>query len=343
VKPIPLPPNQLHHFYRGGDSIARFRGTPPADDHAPEDWIGSTATMFGSDERGLSRLEDGRLLRDAIEADPDAFLGPAHTARFGSDTALLVKLLDAGQRLPVHFHPDAAFASRHLGLAHGKTEAWLIVATPDDGASIWLGFRDDVEADVLADWVERQNVDAMLGALNEIQVQSGDCVFVPAGFPHAIGEGIVLVELQEPTDLSILMEWTGFAIDGERNGHLGLGFDVALRSAHRTGVSGDELAGLRRTTSAAPESAPGRRALLPPAADGFFRAERLRPAPAVTLERAFSILVVVDGEGRLSTEDGDATVARGDTLLIPNAAGAAELRGSVDAIRCLPPDPEPAA
>ena len=121
MKPIPLPPNQLHHFYRGGDSIARFRGTPSTDDHAPEDWFGSTTTMFGSDERGLTRLSDGRLLRDAIEADPDAFLGRAHTARFGSDTALLVKLLDAGQRLPAHFHPDVAFAGSRLGLAHGKT------------------------------------------------------------------------------------------------------------------------------------------------------------------------------------------------------------------------------
>src|SRR5262249_36649027 len=152
---------------------------------------------------------DGRLLRDAIEADPDAFLGPAHTARFGSDTALLVKLLDAGQRLPAHFHPDGAFAGSRLGLAHGKTEAWLIVETPDDGASIWLGFRDDVEADVLMEWVERQSVNEMLGALNEVGVEGGDCVFVPAGLPHAIGEGIFLVELQEPADLSILMEWTG--------------------------------------------------------------------------------------------------------------------------------------
>src|SRR5262249_38567616 len=209
---------------------------------------------------------DGRLLRDAIEDDPEAFLGPAHTARFGSDAALLVKLLDAGQRLPAHFHPDRAFAESRLGLAHGKTEAWLIVETPDGGASIWLGFREDVEADVLAEWVEGQDVAAMLGALNEIRVDDGDCVFVPAGFPHAIGEGIFLVELQEPTDLSILMEWTGFAIDGERDGHLGLGFEVALQSARRTTVSNEELAGLRRTTSSAPEPAPGRRTLLPPAA-----------------------------------------------------------------------------
>ncbi|WP_231560250.1 hypothetical protein [Microbacterium hominis] len=40
----------------------------------------------------------------------------------------LVKLLDAGQRLPVHAHPDDAFAAAHLGRAHGKAEAWYILS-----------------------------------------------------------------------------------------------------------------------------------------------------------------------------------------------------------------------
>src|SRR5262249_15830625 len=199
----------------------------------------------------------------------------------------------------------------------GKTEAWVVGDARDGGASIWLGFREDVEAATLADWVERQNVEAMLGALNEVRVEGGDCVFVPAGFPHAIGEGIFLVELQEPTDLSILMEWTGFAIDGERDGHIGLGFEVALQSARRTAGNGDELRGVGRRESAVPESAPGRRALLPADADAFFRAERLQPEPALTVEPAFSILVVLDGKGELETEGGRAKLARGDTLLLP--------------------------
>src|ERR671922_204086 len=101
--PLLLPPNLLRRFYRGGKRIAAFRGT---------------------------------TVRDAVAADPVAFLGPEHVERFGADTRLLVKLLDAGERLPVHFHPDDEFARRH-GFAHGKTEAWLMVdARP--GAKIWL-------------------------------------------------------------------------------------------------------------------------------------------------------------------------------------------------------------
>ena len=82
MNPVELAPNQLHHFYRGGGAIASFRGIPSTDDHAPEDWVGSTATMFGANGAGLSVLPDGRLLRDAIAADPVAYLGPAHTAQY---------------------------------------------------------------------------------------------------------------------------------------------------------------------------------------------------------------------------------------------------------------------
>jgi mannose-6-phosphate isomerase len=296
--------------------------------------------MFGVDGAGLSALPDGRLLRDAIAADPVAYLGPAHVAQYGSDPALLVKLIDAGERLPVHFHPDQAFARSRLGLAHGKTEAWLIVETRGKRPAVWLGFHDDVDLDLLAGWVDRQERAIMLAALNELTVGPGDCIFVPAGLPHAIGEGIFLVELQEPSDLSVLLEWTGFEVDGTRDGHLGLGFDVALESVRRTAVQGDEVTELKRETTAAPTSRPGARTLLSSAASSFFRAERLRPAPAVSLEPAFSILIVVDGEGRLETEGGGtAMLWRGESLLVPHAAGAGELTGSVDVIRCLPPAP----
>jgi mannose-6-phosphate isomerase len=339
VNPVELAPNQVHQFYRGGEAIARFRGIPSTDDHAPEDWVGSTATMFGANGAGLSALPDGRLLRDAIAADPVAYLGPEHAARYGADPALLVKLLDAGERLPVHFHPDQAFARSRLGLVHGKTEAWLIVETRGERPTVWLGFHDDVDLDVLAGWVDRQERASMLESLNELAVGPGDCIFVPAGLPHAIGEGIFLVELQEPSDLSVLLEWTGFEVDGARDGHLGLGFDVALESARRSALRGNELAELKRQTAAAPESRAGARTLLSPAASSFFRAERLHPAPAVTLEPAFSILVVLDGEGRLETNGGTVTLSRGESLLVPHAAGPGELTGSVDVIRCLPPTP----
>lgn len=296
LQPIRLAPNLIHRFYRGGERIARFRGIPLHDDHAPEDWVGSTTTVHGEATTGLSVLEDGRLLRDAVAADPESFLGPEHVARYGADTMLLVKLLDAGERLPVHYHPDDAFAQRH-GFAHGKTEAWLIVEA-DPGAVVWLGFREEVEARALRGWLDG---DSLLPALNELPVAAGDLVFVPAGVPHAIGEGILMVELQQPSDLSVLLEWSAFGLDGAQ----ALAIDPELESA--------ELGAFRPVEPS----------------DSFFRVQRVGSG---ALEPGFSVLVVLEGRGRL----GPLELARGDTVLLPYAAGAVELEGELDAVRCLP-------
>jgi mannose-6-phosphate isomerase len=123
VQPIHLPPNQLHRFYRGGARIANLRNTGSTDEYAPEEWIASMASPFGEPDLGVATLPDGRRLTDAIAADAEAFLGAAHLSRYGADVNVLIKLLDAGERLPVHLHPDDAFASAHLNSKYGKTEA----------------------------------------------------------------------------------------------------------------------------------------------------------------------------------------------------------------------------
>src|ERR1019366_9728842 len=88
---------------------------------SPEDWVGSVTRRFGRAPTGLSRLEDGRLLADAVARDPVAFLGPDHVEASGVDTGLLVKLLDTAERLIVHSHPDRDFAKRHLGCGQDRS------------------------------------------------------------------------------------------------------------------------------------------------------------------------------------------------------------------------------
>ena len=119
ASPVLLPVNQFDHFYRGGDRIGSLR-SGPGGPQRPEEWIGSTTTRFGQASQGLSLLPDGTYLRDAVIADPAAWLGPAHVARYGTDVEVLVKFLDLGQRLPVHLHPNREFARRHLGLARRR-------------------------------------------------------------------------------------------------------------------------------------------------------------------------------------------------------------------------------
>jgi mannose-6-phosphate isomerase len=322
--PIVLPGNRpAARFYRGGARIAAFRGEGQAEPHTPEDWIGSVTCVRGEDGVGRTRLPDGRLLVDALAADPVTWLGPEHVARWGADPKLLVKLLDAGQRLPVHAHPDGAFAGAHVGTSHGKAEAWHIL-TP---GVVHLGLREDLSLPRLEALVAAQDPDALLALLHEVPVRPGDRVFVPPGTLHAIGEGVLLAEVQEPEDLSILVEWRDFALDGLRDGHLGLGFDLALRAVDREALSAADLGRLirRRDDPAG----------LPADADPFFRLEERIVDGRDELAQGFAVVIVTDG----AVQVGGASWPRGTTALVPHAAGAVIAHGRGTLLVCRPPLP----
>ena len=328
---VVLPSNRpAARFYRGGRRITDLRGEPAAAEFEPEDWVGSVTPVNGEAPAGQTTLPDGRLLAEAIADDPLRWLGEAHMSAFGADPMLLVKLLDAGQRLPVHAHPDGAWAASHVGAAHGKTEAWYIL-TP---GHVYLALARDLDRAELDDIVARQDTAAMLGAMHRLDVTPGDVVHVPAGVLHAIGEGILLVELQEPEDLSILVEWEGFAIDGPAKGHLGVGFETALGAVERSARSTDQVAALvHRTGSAGP--------LLPPEADEFFRLERVRIDGAAELDPGFAVVVVLDGEVDATGEHDSAStpLRRGSTALLPHGAGAVRVEGAGELLVCRPPAP----
>lgn len=326
LTPFLLPPNQpADRFYRGGRGIADLRQISYQGGNIPEDWVASTTCLFGEDNLGLTRLASGDFLRDAIEADPLPWLGEDHVARWGHDTQLLTKLLDAGQRLPVHLHPDDDFAHRHLGRTHGKTEAWLVLKP----GTVYLGFNREISPQELGDLVSRQDTKQLLGSVHAVDVAAGDGVLVPAGFPHAIGEGVLLVEVQQPEDLSILLEWEGFDLAEDAPRELGLGWDLALRAADMTEHSPESIEKLIIRGGAAGTALPG-------AANRFFRAHWVGEGP---LEQGFSVLVVVEGEGTMVWSSGSLELPTGSVALIPHAATGVHLHGSLRAAWCRPPAP----
>ncbi|CAK7213485.1 hypothetical protein SBRCBS47491_001816 [Sporothrix bragantina] len=344
--PIILPANQpAARFYKGGPQIDRFRGAQPSGSttkagpaYEPEDWVASTTPCYGCRPLGLTTLPDGRLLADAVAADPEHWLGPAHVAAFGADTKLLVKLLDAGQRLPVHAHPDGRWARKHVpGATHGKAEAWYILT----GGEVWLGLKEDVSIDELEQMVASQDVDDLLGKLHRFNVQPHQTVYVPPGFMHAIGEGVLVVEVQEPSDLSVLLEWKGFAIDGVNKGHLSVGWDTALTAVDRVGRSRKDIEKLLvlpgdHVVSSTSES------VLASSSNPYFRLEHVAVAEGQqqSIEQGFSVIVVLDGEVTLSSAVAESVQAnKCNTILVAFADGSLTLSGVGKMLIARPPSP----
>lgn len=343
--PVSLPANQPRQFYLGGAQIEAFRGGSASaarpsrsSGHAPEDWIASTVSKYlDPDDDGATTLPDGRLLREAVAAEPESYFGPAHVARFGDNPALLVKLLDAGERLPVHCHPDRAFARAHLGSNFGKTEAWIIIATPVSDPHVYLGFNRDVEARELAEWFESQDSAQILSAMNRVAVGNGDAIYVPAGTAHAVGAGVFIAELQEPTDFSVMLEWRDFGLPDRHDGQLGVSAELSLQSFNRKRLTDADLARYVRRTR--PNSG-GTATLFPDEAEPFFQAEEIVVNNAVELDAQYAVLIVASGSGSLATAGSQTPLTRGSTVLIPYAAGPTTIRTTghepLRAIRCLP-------
>src|SRR5262249_37266263 len=188
---------------------------------------------------------------------------------------------------------------------YGKTEAWLFVEARDGESEAWLGLREGVDPEEYRSWIDRQDVGALVSSLNRLVVKPGDLIYVPAGIPHAIGGGALSVELQEPTDFSIVCEWSGFPISPD-DAHLGLGWDTALDAL--------DLHAFEPSLGLPPESAQ------------FFSVdERAEPGGR------FGVLLVVDGEGEVAGE----RVRPGDAFVLPAACESFEVRGDIQVIRCL--------
>lgn len=283
----------------------------------PEEWIASTTTRFGETVNGLSKLSDGKLLIDAISEDPVGWLGQNHIDKFGISIEILVKLLDPDQRLPVHYHPDQKFAKEKLHLNHGKTEAWIILDAPV-GAKVGIGFKEQMQKADVARLVASHDSSGMLDTLVFKEVKAGDAVFVPAGVVHAIESGIFVLELQEPTDLSILLEWDGFAVDGDKDGHLNLGFDTALEALRLSPLTqAEESAIITKFEIGGTKSG----SIFNSIADPFFRADYLT-ASHTKIEAGFGIFLSLSGNGQMSFDNEHLLdVSKGDAVVIPHSAG----------------------
>jgi len=147
----------------------------------------------------------GQTLENVAATLGPELVGSAVPIGPGPRFPLLVKLLDPAAWLSVQVHPDDAVARRLEGPdAVGKAEAWYVVDA-EPGAELLVGLR---EGATFADAREAiglpaaQRGTAVVDLLARIRVQRGDAVLLPAGTLHAVGPGVLLYELQQPSDLT---------------------------------------------------------------------------------------------------------------------------------------------
>lgn len=125
---------------------------------------------------------------------------------------LLIKFLDAHDRLSVQVHPDDEQAGQHLPDERGKTEAWVILAAEPQSV-VYAGLKAGIDECALREGLARGTVE---NCLHRVEVTAGDCLFIPAGTVHAIGEGILLAEVQQSSDVTFrLFDWNRIGADGK--------------------------------------------------------------------------------------------------------------------------------
>lgn len=129
-----------------------------------------------------------------------------------SQFPLLVKFLDAHDRLSVQVHPSDDQARRCDLNDRGKTEAWVVLDT-EPGSCLYAGLKPGVDIAALRQAIESGTLEQ---CLHRIEVAAGDCLFIPAGTVHAIGEGILLAEVQQSSDVTFrLFDWNRIGADGK--------------------------------------------------------------------------------------------------------------------------------
>ncbi len=199
----------------GGRRLAEYGKHLPADEPTGESWeladLASTSTSGGGGDSAHSKITNGDLagksIRDAINQWGTDLLGDASLSPEGG-FPLLVKYLDAREHLSIQVHPSPAYASAHPE-AHLKTESWFILdAQPDaDGNPpvIYKGFKDGITADDLKNAIESGTVPEIMRTEHAVP---GHCHTLPSGTVHALGAGVLVAEIQTPSDTTFrVYDW----------------------------------------------------------------------------------------------------------------------------------------
>jgi mannose-6-phosphate isomerase len=231
---------------------------------------------------------------------------------------LLIKFLDAHDRLSLQVHPNDALAREFDVTENGKSEAWIVIdAAPDSrlfaGLKVGVtpeGFKRHLAAGTVAD------------CLHVIPAKPGDCIYIPAGTVHAIGEGILLAEVQQSSDLTFrLHDWDWLDDDGKPR-ELHVGNSLLCTDWNRGPV--DPVTPVSVLDSSHETSSHDVEQLV---ACEHFVIQRHRASTSFSIpsEDRFRILIALEGTATLRCDQQTVPLPRGGTVLIPAAAEVVEV------------------
>lgn len=288
IKLIPVPKSPIW----GGTRLKTEWGVPAEAPTVGEAWM----LTVRKNERNV--IADGSWAGKTANEVIDAYGASAN------DFPLLVKLIDAGDRLSVQVHPDDAYAAA-VEHDRGKTEMWYILAA-EEGAELICGLRDGVTREDFAEAVREGQTER---ALKHIPVRTGETYFIPAGLPHAIGKGILIAEIQQNCDLTYrIWDYDRRGADGKpRELHVAKALDVVRP------FTAEEIDAIRYEADPTADRA----TVL--AACSRFRVEK----HCISSERTFPALpkfrhlLCISGGGTLTSDGQTYPVSRGDSYLLP--------------------------
>jgi mannose-6-phosphate isomerase len=288
----------------------------------PGETIGE-ALLTAPDATVISGAPSGTPLSALASSDPAAWIGARGLAATGGRTIfpLLIKLIDGQADLSIQVHPDDRAAAA-AGLGTGKTEAYHVLAA-ELGSIIYLGLDPQVTPEEFATSCLRANGSAA-SCLRQVPATPGVTVLIPAGTPHALGAGVLLYEIQQPSNVTFrLDDWGRVDAAG-----------MARPLHHREGLP---LVDPRSRPEPIPrvslDDAEADRALL--VATPYFALERivLTGVRVVHLAAVESpqVLTPIAGAVTLDTSGWVTSAAIGETVILP-AGQAAALTGRGDSI-----------
>lgn len=256
---------------------------------------------------------DGVAFREVLEHYGTALTGPkvAANGRF----PLLVKLIDAGERLSLQVHPDQAACAELGGGAEPKTEMWYVIAVRK-GAKILAGLSPRATRLQMRELLQSPEVEKIMQVYSS---QPGDAYFIPSGTPHAIGEGNLILEIQQNSDTTYrLSDWGRVDAEGRsRQLHVEQGFR-AINFANRTSP---------RITGATGGAAHNRKFSIVQMCQ-YFNIDDLRLVDvwydSTASSESFHLISAVSGPVRICRGSGQLPLelAAGETALVPYAYGA---------------------